>query len=317
MENNTFAPIALSANGIKVYNHPAGHPHRPELLAETISKLVLEGTFCRKTIDLGRTIGKDHLVETAEGDHIVYLRRGNRAGETRMVLKEAADTSFVTIILCVARKDEETPDELVDKWVVVTLFEGQPGEREPWDNSFIDADVDEGVAALKAKSEMFWATHALVPTEEEKKAIENGEAFGPLHMVVYGWLETNPFANPDKANNGGGYSQPEIHLSFSDGTEGVIYDTSCGDFGTRISLILKKGDVEQGAAWGTMENNNCSDIDEKMFMEHLRLIYIHEGYSVPTKQDIEEELAAEEAEGWEDEPWDRYAEEGWDDSDWE
>lgn len=173
-----IAPIAIAANGVEVYAHPAGHPHREDLLSETISKIVLpEGsTFHRETVDLCRTIGKDHLVETTDEDYIVYLRRGNRTGETRMVLKEAADTSFVTIILCVARKDEETPDELIGKWVVVTLFEGQPGEREPWDNAFIDADVDAGIAAEKEKAEAFWATHALVPTEDEMKQIRKGDA---------------------------------------------------------------------------------------------------------------------------------------------
>lgn len=173
----TIAPIAATANYVEVYAHPAGHPHRPDLLAETISKIILkEGeTFHRETVDLGRIIGKDHLVETKPEDCIVYLRRGNRAGETRMALKEAVDTSFVTIVLCVARKDKETPDELVGKWVVVTLFEGQSGEKEPWDNAFIDADIDNCVAAGKEKAEAFWATHALVPTDEEAAAIKGGE----------------------------------------------------------------------------------------------------------------------------------------------
>lgn len=176
MNNNiitAITPIATTANGVDVYAHPAGHPHRPDLLAETIGKIILsEGkTFHRETVDLGRVIGKDHLVETNPEDYIVYLRRGNRQGETRMVIKDAADTSFVTIILCVARKDEETPDELVGKWVVVTLFEGQPGEREPWDNSYIDKDVDNNVMSAYLKAEKFWAKHALVPTEEEMKQI--------------------------------------------------------------------------------------------------------------------------------------------------
>ena len=170
--------IAITANGIEVYSHPAGHPHRPDLLVETINKITLEKskTFHRETVDLGRTIGKDHLVETTDEDHIVYLRRGNRPGETRMVIKEASDTSFVTIILCVASKDNETPDELVGKWVVVTLFEGQPGKREPWDNAFVDADIDIGVAAEKERAESFWAAHALVPTEDEMKQIRKGDA---------------------------------------------------------------------------------------------------------------------------------------------
>lgn len=166
--------IAFSANGIPMYIHPESHSHRPDLNVEVISKIVLpeDNTFYRNTIDLGRIIGKDHLVETDEHDTIVYLQRGNRPGRSRMVLKEADDTSFATIIACVAKEEDGTPAELVGKWILVTLFEGKPGEREPFDRAFTNADIDEGVAAAKEKAEAFWATHALVPTEEELEQIE-------------------------------------------------------------------------------------------------------------------------------------------------
>ncbi len=165
MSINTITPIATSSNGIEVYRHPETHSHRPDLDAEVISKIVLpeDNTFFRGTIDLGRIIGKDHLVETKEGDTIVYLQRGNRPGKSRMVLKEADDTSFVTIIACVAQKEEGTPTELVGKWILVTLFEGKPGERELFDRAFENGNNPEG----KAAAEAFWATHALVPTTNE------------------------------------------------------------------------------------------------------------------------------------------------------
>lgn len=162
---NTNA-IATSSNGIQVFAHPEGHSHRPDLNAEAISKIELptNSTFVRATIDLGHIIGKDHLVKTFENDYIVWLQRGNRPGKSRMVLKEAADTNFVTVILCVCDEPEDNPASVLNgKWVLVTLFEGQPGEREPFDRAFTDGkNSDE----LK-KSEEFWATHALVPTEEE------------------------------------------------------------------------------------------------------------------------------------------------------
>ncbi len=166
MSINAINPIAISANGISVYNHPESHSHRPDLNAEVINKITLpdDSTFFREVVDLGRVIGKDHLVETQEKDTIVYLQRGNRPGKSRMVLKEAEDTSFVTIIACVACEEEGTPTELVGKWILVTLFEGKPGEREPFDRSFADGKNPEG----KAAAEAFWATHALVPTEQEK-----------------------------------------------------------------------------------------------------------------------------------------------------
>ena len=141
MSNFEMKVLGTSANNINVYYHPEGHSHRPDLDAEAISKIVLpEGsTFFRDTVDLGYILGKDHLVETDENDTIVYLQRGNRPGKSRMVLKEADDTSFVTIIACVAHEEEGTPAELVGKWILVTLFEGKPGEREPFDRAFLKA----------------------------------------------------------------------------------------------------------------------------------------------------------------------------------
>ena len=169
-QENRDSFIAFSANGIPMYVHPESHSHRPDLNAEVISKIVLpeDNTFYRNTIDLGRIIGKDHLVETDEYDTIVYLQRGNRPGKSRMVLKEADDTNFVTIIACVAHEEEGTPAELIGKWILVTLFEGKQGEREPFDRAFADGKNPEGLK----RSEEFWATHALVPTEEELEQIE-------------------------------------------------------------------------------------------------------------------------------------------------
>jgi hypothetical protein len=49
-------------------------------------------------------------------------------------------------------------------------------------------------------------------------------------------VEQNPFADPRKANNGGGYSQPRIDFTFR-GIKGFINDTSCGDFGDRVEIV--------------------------------------------------------------------------------
>ena len=164
-------PIAISANGIEVFEHPEGHSHRFDLNKEAISKIELpvDGTFVRTTVDLGRVIGKDHLVKTNEFDTIVYLQRGNRPGKSRMVLKEADDTSKVTVILCVCNEPTDNPASVLNgKWILVTLFEGEPGEREPFDRAFADGKNPEGLK----KSKEFWACHALVPTEEEMKLIK-------------------------------------------------------------------------------------------------------------------------------------------------
>lgn len=155
-----------SMNGIEVFLCPESHPHRTDLLGEVISKITLptDQTFFRTTIDLGRVIGFDHLVE-ADEDHnkIVRIVRGNRTGWSPMVIDvEPKETSKVTIILCVATD----PKWYAGKWVVVTLFEGEPGLPEPWDKK-CQANPD-----LKKESMEFWRHHALVPAnEEEWKAV--------------------------------------------------------------------------------------------------------------------------------------------------
>jgi len=167
---NTTA-IGYTANGKLVFSCDESHSHRPDLDKEVISKIEIpsDTTFVRTTIDLGRVIGKDHLVKTDENDTIVWLQRGNRPGKSRMVLKPAEDTSFVTVILALcAEKEEGNPDVTMLKWILVTLFEGQPGEREPFDRAFVDGKNPEGLK----KAEEFWTNHALVPTEEELRMLD-------------------------------------------------------------------------------------------------------------------------------------------------
>ena len=63
-----------SKNGVKVFIHPeVSCSHRPDLDKEVISKINIDGcSFIRETINLGRVIGKDYLVETEDTDEIVY-----------------------------------------------------------------------------------------------------------------------------------------------------------------------------------------------------------------------------------------------------
>lgn len=67
-------------------------------------------------------------------------------------------------------------------------------------------------------------------------------------LVILDWEEQNSFADSRRANNGGGYSQPQITFMY-DGIEGVFNDTSCGDFGTRKWLSWNGKTIH----WGTME----------------------------------------------------------------
>ena len=305
---NTIAPIAISANGIEIYPRANGelHYHREDLHVEALAKITLpeNSGFLRITIDMGHIIGVDHLVETTSDDTIVYLKRGNRNGLSRMVLnRKAEETRFVTAILCV-NTDPEDPDFLPGtegKWVLATLFEGDPGEKETFDRAFAKADSDPEVAKVLAKAWAFWAKHALVPTEKELQDIKKGYAVS-LQMIEKLWEETNPASDPDKANNGGGYSQPHIVLEFSDGIIADILDTSCGEFGSRVSASFSIGSDSWCARWGSMDGEiNCySEIPAVLFSEHIACICLMYGYYIPTKEDIAN-WDADEAE-WDDDP---------------
>lgn len=66
---------------------------------------------------------------------------------------------------------------------------------------------------------------------------------GSVFAEVLYWYETNPCANPATANNGGGYSNPEIAVRVGNDIW-VILDDDCGDFGNRIYVSCIKPDAE-------------------------------------------------------------------------
>lgn len=54
-------------------------------------------------------------------------------------------------------------------------------------------------------------------------------------IKVLSTIESNPFYDINRSNNGGGYSHPEITFEYN-GITGVYHDTSCGDFGERYKI---------------------------------------------------------------------------------
>lgn len=100
---------------------------------------------------------------------------------------------------------------------------------------------------------------------------------------ILGWVETNSFFVPEKANNGGGYSQPEIKILVEErhGAYKFFYnvvtllDMSCGEFGSRYFLTSapygkKPLNKDWSAAWGSMlkddEKYLSRDIPEEFFI---------------------------------------------------
>lgn len=159
--------IGYSANSTPIYTHPDAHPHRLDLAAEAIAKMVIPEqpadptdrtqTRVAATIDLGRKIGVNHLVETDEHDTIVMFDRG-RGYPSRMVLKE---TEPETRITSVCFWDTEN-----SVWVLWTNFEGEEGLPEPGCDRYNRASE-----SFKRECDEFWAHHALVPTKEELRQI--------------------------------------------------------------------------------------------------------------------------------------------------
>lgn len=154
--------LGISIDGIVVYNHPEGHSHRPDLDAEVISKVTIGNRpFVVETVTLDRVIGVDHLVETTSDDIIIRYKRGNRSNYSRMVLNRIPDpTNKVTVILCKCGQED---GELEGKYAIVTLYEGQAGNPEPYGKN----DTIE--------NRRFWRAHALVPTQSELKEIEESK----------------------------------------------------------------------------------------------------------------------------------------------
>ena len=90
-------------------------------------------------------------------------------------------------------------------------------------------------------------------------------------MVSFWGCASNPYANPEMANNGGGYSQPSggmlVAIENGDYLTVTVDDMSCGDFGSRIGWDITSTD---GRSWGGCYGNmNDAQIDNVWTEESL------------------------------------------------
>ena len=81
-------------------------------------------------------------------------------------------------------------------------------------------------------------------------------------LVILREEETNPYYDPRKSRNGGGYHQPLYEFEYG-AWEGTFRDTSCGDFGTRYTLSMSNGGKIYRAGWGTMDDNWSSNFPDQ------------------------------------------------------
>lgn len=93
-------PVYIDHDATKVALHIQETPLLLELVKEVIVGADLSGDNVAIEKDMGRTIGETTLVETTDGDTIVYAKRLGREKYTRFVIgKSAQATSYVTVIL--------------------------------------------------------------------------------------------------------------------------------------------------------------------------------------------------------------------------
>ncbi|MDB5264702.1 MAG: hypothetical protein JWN64_273 [Parcubacteria group bacterium] len=126
--------------------HFKHHPKLLDVVEHIIPTLEGGGEWIRVEKDLGEIIGTTDLVETVEGDEIVYALRPRRSIYSRFVKgKESTPTSWITIAL---RKSEGGYD-------LYTAFVGRDTPSFP------------GGDHLSEQSKEFWSTHALVWGSQE------------------------------------------------------------------------------------------------------------------------------------------------------
>ena len=144
-----------SAGGHKVFvetedSHAATHlqdtPGLINLLKEAVPKIALAGTRGKQErfqIDMGRVIGTQDLVETQEGDEVIYAKRPNRDRYSPFVKnREPQPTSSLVIRLDKAGENE---------YDIYTAYIGILTPSMPYGDG---RDSPEGLD--------FWKRHALI-----------------------------------------------------------------------------------------------------------------------------------------------------------
>jgi len=142
-------PIGQTSNGIAVYvdlihskaaAHIAQHPPLLGLIKETLSQTIAHDENLNIEHDMGRMIGYNFVVKTAERDQILYAKLVRDDVYTRFVKNgKPRPSQYLTIVL---HYDENGEYELLDTWI------GHTHPPKPGSNNETD------------ESRTFWANHA-------------------------------------------------------------------------------------------------------------------------------------------------------------
>jgi len=125
--------VGISANGTPVFSDPGTHPHRPELAAEAIAKMVIPATPAdptdrnqtrhAETVDLGRQIGLNHRIKRTPDMKCFMMRRADDKGKLRdwfSIMTLEGEAKPETKITSVCFWDSKN-----NRWVLWTNHEGE------------------------------------------------------------------------------------------------------------------------------------------------------------------------------------------------
>jgi hypothetical protein len=118
-------PVGHAQNGVTVYvdlihsdaaKHIAEQPHLLGLVAEGLRHITLHGEDINVEWDMGRAIGYDFVISTAETDSVFYAQLSRDSTYTRFI-KNGAPLSTQRITLILHRSEDKNAYELQDAWI--------------------------------------------------------------------------------------------------------------------------------------------------------------------------------------------------------
>lgn len=172
--------VYKTKDGIEVHEiRGVSHSHRTDLNEEALGMIEIgDRGFVRDVVSFDRIIGRDHLVETKDEDEIIRMSRNGNEYETKFAMnRETEPTDKATVIIA---KGGPEDGDLEGKYILVTLFEGDPGMPEPY-----------GRNENSPECISFWENHALVPTPVQRAMIEGME-----QQLAYETQNTRVFISP-------------------------------------------------------------------------------------------------------------------------
>lgn len=136
-------PVYVDLLKSEAAKHIAHHPYLLTVVAEALKHISPNEPVVSLEYDMGRTIGRDFVVETSDSDNIFYVQMVHDSLYTRFIKNgEPLPTQYVSMIL--QRDQKSGPYRLQDTWIG-RLTPPRPGSAEE-----------------TPESKIYWKEHAIV-----------------------------------------------------------------------------------------------------------------------------------------------------------